>query len=172
MVIGQRQRHCDLAIRLLAKLTAVLVRHPNRMPPLLRKARVVDDPGLDRSVTLDLRQHHLTHFAQHIVVGPPPFTDKMQQRLMLRGRAPRRRDRRHRLYTLALTRHHQSQAIVVQRTRPIRVSDHTHKPLDIARKPRFNVLRFVETHLKPLRPNRNLLHYVILKDFECGVLTQ
>jgi hypothetical protein len=30
----------------------------------------------------------------------------------------------------------------------------------------------VETHPKPLRPNGNLLHYVILKDFECGVLTQ
>src|SRR5258708_5194267 len=146
------------AIRLLAKLAAVLVRHPNRMLPLLGKARVVDDKGLDRPVTLDLRQHHLTHLAQHIVVGPTPFTDKMQQRLMLRGRAPRRRDRRHRLYALALTWHHQSQAIVVQRTRAIRVPDHPHKPLDIARKPRFNILPFVETHPKPLRSNRIRLY--------------
>ncbi len=82
----------------------------------------------------------------------------MQQRLMLRGRAPRRRDRRHRLYALALTRHHQSQAIVLQRTRTIRVPDHAHKPLDIAREPRFNILRFLQTHPKPLRSNRIRLH--------------
>jgi hypothetical protein len=29
-------------------------------------------------MTLDLRQHHLTHLAQQLVVGPTPFTDKMQ----------------------------------------------------------------------------------------------
>jgi hypothetical protein len=50
-----------------------------------------------------------------------PLTNKMQQRLMLRRRSPRCRDRRHRPYTLALTRHHQPQAIVVQRTNAIRV---------------------------------------------------
>src|SRR5260221_3775583 len=122
------------------------------MPSLLGKARVVDDPGLDRSITLDRRQHHLSHLAQHIVVGPTPLTDKMQQRLMLRRCPPRRRDRRHRLYALALTRHHQSQAVVMQRNRAIRVPDHADKPLDIAREPRFNVLRFVETHPKPYAP--------------------
>src|SRR5260370_18215825 len=98
------------------------------MPSLLGKARVVDNPGLDRSITLDRRQHHLTHLAQHIVVRPTPLTDKMQQRLMLRCRPLWRGDGRHRLYALALTRHHQSHAVVVQRTRPIAVSDHPHKP--------------------------------------------
>ncbi len=44
----------------------------------------------------------------------------------------------------------------------IRMSDHAHKPLDIAREPRFNVLRFVETHPKPLRSNESP-PYVILK---------
>src|SRR5260370_12453884 len=109
------------------------------MPSLLGKARVVDDPGLDRSITLDRRQHHLTHLAQHIVVGPTPLTDKMQQRLMLGRRSPRRRDRRHRLYALALTRHHQSQAGAVQRTSATPPPAHAHNPLPTARTPRFNL---------------------------------
>src|SRR6266478_778619 len=78
IMIGKRQCHRNLAIRLLAKLTAVLVRNSYRVLSLLGIARVVDDPGLDRSVTLDLRQHHLTHLAQHNVVGPAPCTNKMQ----------------------------------------------------------------------------------------------
>jgi len=70
IMTGKRQRHRDLAIRLLAELTAVLVRNSNRMLPLLGKARVVDDPRLDRPITLNLRQHHLTHLAKHRIVGP------------------------------------------------------------------------------------------------------
>jgi hypothetical protein len=73
----------------------------------------------------------------------------MQQRLMLRRRSPGRRDRRHRLYALALARHHQPRTIIAQRTRSIRVPDNANKPLDIARKPQFNVFRAVETHPNP-----------------------
>src|SRR5262249_14670251 len=145
------------------KLAAVLVRHPNRMPSLLRKARIVDDPGLDRSITLDRWQHQLAHLAQHLVVRPSSFTNKMQQRLMLRRRSLRCRDCRHRLYALALTRHHQSYAVVVQWRCPIRMPDHAHKPLDIAHEPRFNVLRFVETHPKPLTFQPESSPYLILK---------
>ncbi len=53
-MIGDRQRHRDLAIVLLAELAAILPRHADRMPALLGKAGVVDDPGLDRPVPLDL----------------------------------------------------------------------------------------------------------------------
>jgi hypothetical protein len=66
IVIGKRRRHPDLAIRLLTKLAAVLVRYPNRISSLIGDARVVDDPGLNRSVMLDLRQNHLTHFAHSL----------------------------------------------------------------------------------------------------------
>jgi len=149
-MIGKRQRHRHLAIRLLAKLSAVLVRRPDRMPPLLGKARVVDDPGLDRAVTLDPWQHHLPHLGQYLFVGPSPLTDKMQQRLMLRRRSPRSRDRRHRLYALALTRHHQPHAVVAQWTSSIRVADHAHKLIDVEIEPPFNILRPVETHSRPL----------------------
>ena len=40
--------HRHLAIVLLAELTAILTRHADRMPALLGKAGVVDDPRLDR----------------------------------------------------------------------------------------------------------------------------
>ena len=53
MMVGNCQGYCYLAVRLFPKLTAVLVRDPNRMLPLLRKARVIDDPRFDWSVTLD-----------------------------------------------------------------------------------------------------------------------
>ena len=57
MVIGDRQRHCNLTITLLAELAAVLPRHGNRVPPLLGKTRVVDDPRIDRPMALDCRQY-------------------------------------------------------------------------------------------------------------------
>ena len=58
----------------------------------------------------------------------------MQQRLVL-GRDPgRRRYRRDRLDALALTRQQQAQAIITQRRRPIRMSDHLGKRLDIGPK--------------------------------------
>ncbi len=47
-VVGQRQRHRHLAIVLLAELAAILPRHADRVPPLLGKAGIVDDPRLDR----------------------------------------------------------------------------------------------------------------------------
>src|SRR5215831_14007031 len=59
MMICNRQRHRHLTIRLFAKLPAVLMRNPNRMLPLLGKARIINNPGFG------------------------PLTDKMQQRLML-----------------------------------------------------------------------------------------
>ena len=79
MVIGNRQRHHDLTIVLLAKLAAILSRYPDRVPPLLGKAGVVDDPGFNRTVTLDLRQHHLAHLGQHPLVRPSRVADEMQQ---------------------------------------------------------------------------------------------
>src|SRR5437773_2133853 len=85
------------------------------MPTLLGKAGIVDDPGHDRTVPLDLWQYHLAHLGQHLLVRPLSRADKMQQRLMLGGRAIRRRDRRHRLNALALARHQQAGAIMPQR---------------------------------------------------------
>jgi hypothetical protein len=55
MAIGNRKCHGNLTIVLLANLAAILSRNPDRMPSLLRKAGVIDDPSFDRPVPLDLR---------------------------------------------------------------------------------------------------------------------
>jgi len=57
MMVRKRKRHGNLTIVLLAQLTAILPCNPDRMPPLLRKARIIDDPSFDRSVAFDARQH-------------------------------------------------------------------------------------------------------------------
>jgi hypothetical protein len=100
MIIGKRQRHRNLTIVLFAKLTAILPCYPDQVPPLLRQARVIDDPCRQRPVTLHPRQHHLAYLGQHPRVRPSRLPNKMQQRLMLRSRSFRRRHRRHRLELL------------------------------------------------------------------------
>jgi hypothetical protein len=131
MMIGNRKCHGDLTIVLLAKFAAILPCNPDRMPPLLGKARVIDDPSFDRPVALQLRQYQLADLGQNLLVRPVAFTNKMQQRLML-GRSPfRRRNRRHRLDTLALARHHEPHAIIAKRSGPVRVPDHARQALDI-----------------------------------------
>ena len=109
------------------------------MLPLLWEAGIVDDPCLDRSVPLHLRQHLLVHLRQNLLVRPTPFADEVKQRLVLRRYSPRRGDRSHRLHALALARQHQPHAIIPQRLGPIRMPDHARQALDISRKPRFTV---------------------------------
>ncbi len=119
------------------------------MLTLLGKAGIVDDPGLDRTVPLDLWQHHLAHLGQHLLVRPLSLADKMQQRLMLGRRAMRRRDRRHRLNALTLARHQQAGAIMPQRFLTVLVPNHTRKPLDISHKSRFTLVSSSVIHLSP-----------------------
>ena len=163
IVIGDRQRYRGLAIVLLAELAAILPRHAHRVPALLRKAGIVDDPRLDRAVPLDLRQRPLAHLGQNLLVRPGRLPDKMQKRLMLRRRPLGRRDRRHRLHTLALARHHQPDAIVPQRTRPISVTDHARKRRHVPCKPRLALVPS-KTHLgspaknKSRKSIRDLIH--------------
>src|SRR5260370_41182814 len=72
MMIGDRQCHCYLTIGLFAKLPAILMVHANRVGAVLWKRRVVDNPGLDRSVPLDRRHDHLTHFGLPWLSTPLP----------------------------------------------------------------------------------------------------
>jgi hypothetical protein len=54
-MIGQRQADRDLAVVLLAELTAILTRHPDRVTAFLWKASVVNDPGFDRAAAFEER---------------------------------------------------------------------------------------------------------------------
>src|SRR6516164_1090106 len=117
------------------------------MPPLLGKARIIDDPSFDLSVPFNARQHYLTNLGQHLLIRPVALTDKMQQRLMLRCCPLRSRHRRHRLDTLPIARHHQPSAVIAKRFGPSRMSDHACKTINICRKSRRYVSRFCQTHL-------------------------
>ena len=53
---------------------------PDRVRPALGEARVVDDPGLDRSVPIHLRRRKETaHLAEHLLVGPVALGEEVQQ---------------------------------------------------------------------------------------------
>ena len=149
IVIGQRQRHRNLTVVLLAELAAILPGHPDRVPPLLGKARVVDDPGRDRPAALDRRQHQLAYFGQHRRVRPRRVADKMKQRLMLRGNLCRCRHRRHRLDALAFNRHQQPQTVIMHRLLSIGMTQHDTERLDIGRKTRFTPLTRCTVHPGP-----------------------
>jgi hypothetical protein len=101
------------------------------MPSLLGRSPVVDDPRLDRAVTFNPWQHHLSHLARHLRVGSTPLTDKMPQRRLLR-RCSLGRRRRH--------------------WRSIRMPDHAHQAPRHSPKPRFDVFRSGQAHPKPCVP--------------------
>ena len=109
------------------------MRHADRMGPVLGKARVVDDPGTNSAVPLDLGQHHLPHFAQHSRVRPHALGHEMQQRLVLRADPRRRRRRCDRLHALPIARQKQPRAIVAHRPHTCRMPDHANKPIEIRR---------------------------------------
>ena len=105
IMIGDRERHHHLTIGLFAQLPAILMVHTDGVRALLGKRGIVDDPGLDRAVTLEPRHHHLAHLGQNSFVRPHSLADEMQKLLMLRRNRAWRRRRRHRLDTLAALRH-------------------------------------------------------------------
>ena len=136
-MIGDRQRHRDLTIVLLAEPAAILPRDADRMGSLFRNARVVHDPGFDGALSLDKRQNQLENLAQDRLVRPGRFADQMQKRLMFRRDTRRRYNRRHRFDALALAGHQQPDAIIAQGLGPIGVPDHFNKRLDIGSKTRL-----------------------------------
>src|SRR5215470_11738814 len=78
-----RQAATLSAVPLLAELSAILMMHADRMGALLGVRGIIDNPGLDRSVTLDCRHHQFAHLGQHAFVRPLSFADEMQEPLML-----------------------------------------------------------------------------------------
>ena len=119
---GQTYRH--LAVVLLAQLAAILPGHTNRVAALLRKAGVVDDPGLDRFVARDRRQHALAHTAQHRLIRPGCLRHKMQQRLVLRRGSLRRSHRRKWFNALAALGGQQPDAVVLERPDSVGMAQH------------------------------------------------
>ena len=113
------------------------------MRALLRKPRVVDDPGRDRSVALDDGQHEIAHASQYRFIRPGGLANEMQERLMFCGDARRGHQGGHRFDALALTRHQQTEAVISQGLLPIGMTDHLGQSLAIGPKPLLAALRLV-----------------------------
>jgi hypothetical protein len=134
-LVRHGQAHCNLTVVLLAELSAVLSRHADRVLALLRKTRVVDDPGPDRPPGLDGRQRPVADRRQQRFIAPRCIGHEVMHRLMERSHPPRIDPRRHRLDALAISRQHQTHAIGPQRRRPIGVPCRYRQPLDKCSKP-------------------------------------
>ena len=124
LMVGQRQRHRDLAIVRLAQPPAILARHAYRMRALFRKTCVVDDQRLNAPMRLERRRDEISDLTRHRLVRPSRLPDKMKQRLMRSRSARGRNHRRHRLNALALDRHQQACAVVLQGLSPIHMPEH------------------------------------------------
>jgi hypothetical protein len=93
------------------------------MLALLRKARVIDDPGFDWPVFFQQRQRHFPDLAQNGIIGPGRLTHKMEKRLVLRRNSRWRRNRRQRFNALALAPGKQARTVIAERTRPVAMTD-------------------------------------------------
>jgi len=133
-VRDQGTRHGDLTIADLAERATILPLHADRVRPLLRKSRIVDDPRRDRAVRLDFRYHVLANPGHHGVVRPFALADEMQQRLMLSRRPIRCRHGRHRLHALAIGRHEQTGAIARHCSVPARIAEAAGEIIDVRSK--------------------------------------
>ena len=80
--MGQGQRHGDLAVILFAQLAAVLACHADRVGSFLGKAGVVEDPGSDRAMRGQCRQHLLAHGGEHGRIIPRGLGDEVMQGLV------------------------------------------------------------------------------------------
>jgi len=82
---------------------------------LLRDARVVDDPGCHRCVSLERDQGEADGGVEDDLVIPRRVRDEMVERLMARSHMPRVDPRCHRLDALAIAREHQPRQVRAQR---------------------------------------------------------
>ena len=136
--MGERQSNGDLAVVLLAALAAVLTRNPDRMTSLLGETRIIDDPGPDGAVPLNLRQNLGAHHGQQRLIGPVRLGNKVVQGLVSCLDATRLHARGDRLDALALTGQDQARAVGLQGRRSIRVTEHARQTLHISYKARLS----------------------------------
>src|SRR5499433_3180109 len=93
----------------------------------------------------------------------------MQQGLMFRGDLRRCCHCRHRLDTLALDRHQQSQAVIAHRLLSIGMARRRAERLDIGRKSRFTPLARTAVHSGPPNPEKIAAIYHILRSLDTQI---
>jgi hypothetical protein len=132
------------------------------MTTLLRKAGVVDDPGLDRFVPGDRWHDPFTHTAQHGLIRPRGLRHKMQQRLVLSRGSLRRGHRRKWLNAFAALGGQQPDTVVLERSDPVGMPQNRCQVRRIGAKPCLRRRLIAKIHPippgkfeSPLLPNRN-----------------
>ena len=84
----------------LPELSAILVRHADRVFALLGEGRVINDPGHDGRGLLHRLQHAAPHGGEQGVVVPRRVGDQMMQRLVRTANVVRGEACRHRLHAI------------------------------------------------------------------------
>jgi len=119
------------------------------MLALLGNTGVVDNPGADWCIFLDLRQHERAHGRKQLAFVPWCLRHEMMQRLVLGADLVGRNACRHRLDALSVTGQQQSGAVRGERSMPIHMTDHFAQMLDILSKTRRHTLRGPQIHRRP-----------------------
>ena len=109
----------------------------DRVPALLGKAGIIDDPGLDRALALDDRQDRGADLSQQRGIGPLTVGHEVVQRLM-GGLNARRGDLgRHRLNAFARAREKETGAVGLERCDAIRMAKDVREGADVGGKARL-----------------------------------
>ena len=170
------ERNGDLAIVLLAELTAILPRHAHGMAALLWKACIIDDPGFNLPVLFEDGKRELANLAQNGLIGPGRLAHEMQKRLMLRRNPRRRRNCGQRLNALALAAGKQARTVIVQRPYPVAMADNFVQTPGEGRKTQFTLLQSQAIHIRHPIPMRESLHEICSQPScspdKCGFVTQ
>ncbi len=131
MQARHRQRDGNLAVILFANLATVLACDPDRVPALLGKTCIINHPGQDPPMPLDLGQDLGSHERQESLVGPVCLSDEMVERLMGRLNPSGFEPGCHRFDALALARQDQPGAVGLQRRRTISMTQSPRQGLNI-----------------------------------------
>jgi hypothetical protein len=125
----------------------------------LGKAGVVEDPGSDRAVPGQGRQHLLAHGGEHGRIIPRGLGDEVMQGLVGCLDMPRIEAGGHRLDALALAGQQQAGAIAAQRIDPVGVTDLLGKSAYVSLEPDFT---------SDIGRNRRRLDHAILYGYQLG----
>ena len=130
-----RKTHRYPAVILLAYLTAILARDPDRMLSLLWKARVIHYPRHDRPLSQHGRKHCVQCAVEENLVIPGSIRHQMVQRLMHPAHMIRIQPRRHGLNALAFSRQKQSRAVRLEGNDSICMAGRLRQAVEVLREP-------------------------------------
>jgi hypothetical protein len=149
-LIGQRDGHRDLTIRLLAQGAAILMGDAHRVLALLGEGRVIHEPRRHRTMALHLPQDKITGDAKHLRILPGSVGDQVMHRLVPSPYVPRIDARRHGFNTLPIAGQTQPSKVGAQRLVSIRVPEGARQLAKVLAEPPFPGIGRVGSHVPML----------------------